>query len=60
MHFSQAVLLPSEGSKVQFTLALQLGQRAAQTEVQCAFTVYHTRVRCHNLHMRQELQMAYV
>jgi hypothetical protein len=33
VHLSHVVLLPSEGGQVQLTLALQLGQRAAQTEV---------------------------
>jgi len=60
MHLSQVVLLPAEGGQVQLTLALQLGQRAAQTEVECAFTIYHIRMRYHNLYMGQELQVAYV
>ena len=60
LHLSHVVLLPAEGGQVQPTLTLQFGQCAAQTEVECRFTGYHTRMRSHNLHQGQELQAAYL
>jgi hypothetical protein len=53
VYLSQVVLVPSEGGEVQPALSLQSGERAAQTEVQCPFTVYRTHSRRHHLYMGQ-------